>query len=95
MDGLKRLERLAELARTESAPESPALHLSSIISAIEERQSHRQPLAVISLAFVTASGVAAAVFFTLTSYLDNSGPLIDSMYSSVDPLLQLTSLAGL
>lgn len=95
MDGLKRLERLARLAREQKLPASPPLRFDRIIAEIEARQAQNRQLTVIGVAFAAASSVAAAVFITVFHSLEESSQLIDGMYASFDPLLEMTMLAGL
>lgn len=95
MDGLKRLEKLARLARSQTPPACPPLRFDRIIAEIEARQAQSRQLTVIGVAFAAASSVAAAAFITVFHALEESNQLIDGMYASFDPLLGITLLAGL
>ena len=95
MDGLKRLEKLARFARTQTLPACPPLRFDRIIAEIEARQAQSRQLTVIGVAFAAASSVAAAAFVTVYHALEESGQLLDGMYASFDPLLEMTMLAGL
>lgn len=94
MDGLKVLERLARLAQNENIPACAPGLTCGVLQQIAAREPLRVNFNVLGICWAAASSTAAVLALSFLYSGGDDSTLLEALFSTFDPLIQLTSAAG-
>ena len=94
MDGLKVLERLARLAQNERIPACAPGLADGVLQQLAAREPLRANFNVIGICWAAASSTAAVLALSFLYSGGDDSSLLETLFSTFDPLIQLTSAAG-